>query len=170
MRRGKNPVKKVIWVLIVVLFLGALDLLPFRSKELADLLPVKTVIITRSGAEYTVDVGAGVKAVGDTLSEALKRLQEQTSEDLFLPTAEQVVLTEPADEAAEAVAEESAFRPAAGICRTPDPAPDPNALGRYLQTHPSDYTIVDLQAAIAEGREPEIPVILPVGGGYRFED
>ena len=162
--------KKVIWVLIVVLILGALNLLPFRSRELADLLPVKTVIVTRSGAEYTVDIGAGVKAVGDTLSDALKRLQEQTSDDLFLPTAEQVVLTEPAGEAAQAVAEETAFRPAAGVCRTPDPSPDPNALGQYLKTHPSDCTIVDLQAAIAEGREPNLPVLLPVGGGYRFEN
>ena len=72
--------KKVIWVLIAVLVLGALNLLPFRSRELADLLPVKTVIVTRSGKEYTVDVGAGVKAVGDTLSDALKRLQEQIRE------------------------------------------------------------------------------------------
>ena len=161
--------KKVIWILILLLFLGALKLLPFHGKELAGLLPVKTVIITRSCAEYTVDVGAGVQAVGKTLSEALEALQEETPVEVFLQTAEQVVLTEPDETAVKAVAETDAFRPAAGICRVPKGAADVDALSRYLQAHPAHETILDLKAALLEGRRPDIPLLRPVDGGYRFE-
>ena len=161
--------KKLVWLLLAVLILGALDLLPFESREVSALLPVKTILVMRSGEEYTVDVGAGVRAVGQSLKEALRRLCEESPGEVFLPTAEQVVLTEPADEAIEAVAEETAFRPAAGICVTPDADPDVEALGRYLEAHPLDYTVLDLRAALLEGRKPELPVVRAVDGGWRVE-
>ena len=162
--------KKLLVLLAAVLALGALKLLPFRAQDAAKLLPVKTVIVTKSGDQYVVDVGAGVRAVGRTLSEALARLREELSGTVFLPTAEQVVLTEPAEEAAEAVAEESAFRPAAGIYQTPEPRPDANALSAYLASHPSNYTVLDLRAALAAGSAPALPRLIPADGGWRVDE
>ncbi|MBQ1372290.1 MAG: hypothetical protein IIY70_05105 [Oscillospiraceae bacterium] len=160
--------KKVIWTLIALGALGSLNLLPFRARDVAGMLPVKTVFITRSGEEYTVDVGAGVEAVGKTISEALEQLQQEAPEEIFLPTAEQIVLTDPDEEAVEAVARESAFRPAAGVCKTNHPKPDAEALGNYLEAHPSDYTILDLQADLLAGTQPAIPLVCPTDGGFRF--
>ena len=162
--------KKLLVLLAAVLALGALKLLPFRAQDAAKLLPVKTVVVTRSGDQYVVDVGAGVRAVGRTLSEALARLREELSGTVFLPTAEQVVLTEPAEEAAEAVAEECAFRPAAGIYQTPEPRPDANALSAYLASHPSNYTVLDLRAALAAGSVPALPRLIPADGGWRVDE
>ena len=161
--------KKLLKLLLAAAFLAALGLLPFRAADAAKLLPVKTVIVTKSGAEYIVDIGAGVRAVGRSLSEALARLREELTGLAFLPTAEQVILTEPAEEAAEAVAAESAFRPAAGIYRTPDPEPDAEALAAYLASHPSNVTILDLRTALAMGRTPVIPVVREAEGGYRVD-
>lgn len=161
--------KKLLKILLVAAFLGALGLLPFRSVDAAKLLPVKTVLVTKSGDTYTVDVGAGVKALGRSLGEALQRLREEVTGVLFLPTAEQVVLTEPAESAAEAVAREEAFRPAMGIYRTPDPDPDPEALGEYLASHPSNTTVLDVRAALAAGELPRIPRIRSSEGGYLVE-
>lgn len=161
--------KKLFMLLLAAAVLCALGLLPFRAEDAAKLLPVKTVIVTRSGDAYTVDVGAGVRAVGRTLSEALERLREEVSGLVFLPTAEQVVLTEPAEEAAEAVAESDAFRPAAGICTTPLPCPDAELLEAYLAAHPLKTSVLDLRAAMAEGREPDLPRIVAADGGYRIE-
>lgn len=161
--------KKLLFILFAVLVLGALDLLPFRAEDAAKLLPVKTVVVTRSGDEYVVDVGAGVRAVGRTLKEALDRLKEEVTGEVFLPTAEQVVITEPAEGAVEAVAEETDFRPAAGIYRTPDPAPDPEALGEYLASHSSNVTILDVRAALALGQTPQIPTVRRAEGGYRVD-
>lgn len=162
--------KKLLKILVLAAFLGALGLLPFRSVDAAKLLPVKTVIVTKSGDVYTVDAGAGVKALGRSLSVALDRLREKVTGVLFLPTAEQVVLTEPSEEALAAVAEESGFRPAMGIYRTPDPEPDPEALGEYLASHPSNTTILDVRAALAAGEAPRIPRIRSSRGGFLVEE
>lgn len=161
--------RKLLLMLLVIAVLTALGLLPFRAVDAAKLLPVKTVIVTKQGEEYTVDIGAGVRAVGRTLREALDRLQEEVTGELFFPTAEQVIITEPAEEAIEAVAEETEFRPAAGIYRTPELQPDAKALGAYLDVHPSDVTILDVRAAIALGQRAAIPVIRRVDGGYRVD-
>ena len=101
---------------------------------------------------------------------AAERLREEVSGLAFLPTAEQIVLTEPVEDAVEAVTEEEGFRPAAGIYRTPDPAPDVDALSAYLAAHPSNTTLLDLRAALAMGRAVRIPVIRSADGGYRVDE
>lgn len=161
--------KKLVVILLAAATLGALGVLPFRSVDAAKLLPVKTVVVTKSGDQYVVDIGEGVRAVGQSLREALDRLREEVSGEVFLPTAERVIVTEPAEGAVEAVAEETEFRPAAGIYLTPDPFPDVKALGKYLDAHPSNVTILDTRAALAMGQTPEIPVIRRADGGYRVD-
>ena len=158
--------KKLLFVLLAAGVLTAMGLLPFRAVDASKLLPVKTVIVTKAGEEYVVDIGSGVRAVGDTLRQALDRLREEVSGQVFLPTAEQVIITEPAE---GAVAEETEFRPAAGIYLTPEPAPDAEALGAYLDAHPSDVTILDVRAALALGQRPAIPVIHAADGGFRVD-
>ncbi len=158
--------KKLLWGALLLLALGALGLLPFHASDAAKLLPVKTVVVTRSGEEYVVDVGAGLRAVGRSISEALERLRELAPGELFLPTADQVIITEPEAGAVEAVAEESEFRPATGIYLCPDPSPDPAAISAYLDSHPSNTTVLDLRAALAAGKRPVLPRLLPVEGGF----
>ena len=158
--------KKMFVLLAAGALFWALGLLPFRATDAAKLLPVKTVVVMKSGDEYVVDVGA----VGRSLSEALERLREEISGEIFLPTAEQVVVTEPAEDALEAAAAEERFRPAAGLYRTPIAAPDPEALGAYLASHPSNYTVLDARAAIAAGAEPRPPRITAADGGYRVDE
>ena len=162
--------KKLFFILMAGAAFWALGMLPFRASDAAKLLPVKTVIVTRSGGEYVVDVGAGVRAVGRSLSEALERLKEEITGEIFLPTAEQVIITEPAEDSVDAVAEETAFRPAAGIYRTPVSAPDAERLSAYLDSHASNYTILDARAALAEGCRPELPRIVAADGGWRVDE
>ena len=161
--------KKLMGLLLAAAILGSLGLLPFRAVDAARLLPVKTVIVTCSGDSYTVDIGAGVRAAGRSLREALDRLREAVTGEAFLPTAEQVIITEPENGAVEAVTEEPEFRPAAGIYLTPEREPDAARLGAYLASHPSELTILSVRAELAAGRRPAIPRILAVGGGYRIE-
>ena len=163
--------KLIRWALLGAA-LWALGLLPFRSVDVAKLLPVRTVIVTRDGTAYTADVGAGVRGVGRTLREALEALRRAVTGEIFFPTAAQVIVVEPGGrtaEALEAVAGETAFRPAAGVYLTPDPAPDPEALGAYLANHPADYTLAELRADLQAGEAPAVPVIREQDGGYRVE-
>ena len=159
--------RKLLRIVAVLAVLWALGLLPFRGTDVAELLPVKTVIVTHRGNTYTVDVGAGVRALGRTLSEALQALREESTGKVFLPTAEQVILTEGDPVTVAEVTSEEAFRPAAGIYLTPDLNPDPDALGDYLAGHSSNTTLKDVRAALETGESPEIPVVAERDGGYR---
>ena len=95
--------KKLITLALIAAGLAYFGFLPFRANDVASLLPVETVIVTRSGDRYCVDVGAGVRAFGKTVAEALDTLRERVSGVLFFQTAEQVVVQEEAAEAVEEV-------------------------------------------------------------------
>lgn len=159
--------KKLFFVIIALAGLTYFGLLPFRANDVSKLLPVETVIVTRDGGRYCVDVGAGVRAVGKTLSEALDRLKEEVSGVLFFQTAEQVIVHEQAAQAVDEVLQESRFRPAAGIYRTPAQKLDAQALSRYLAARHTGLTIGEAQALAAEGEPLRLPRIVPADGGFR---
>lgn len=158
--------KKLCRLLLLAAALGALGLLPFRRTDVSELIPVRTVIITRSGDRYEVDVGEGLKALGDTVAQALDRLRREAPGEVFYKTAEQVVITEEAAEAVGEVVTEPDFRPAAGLYLTPDPAPDGEKIGQYLTSHPGDTTLSRVRGALEQGMEPGIPRIRRTEGGY----
>ncbi len=158
--------KKLIAPALLLLALGALGKLPFRAADVAELLPVRTVLIGRDGTEYTVDVGAGVRGVGKTIDDALDALRERVSGTVFFGTAEQVVLTEKAADALPAVLDEPAFRPAAGIYLTPEEDLDPEAAADYLAAHSSNLTLMRLKARLLAGETTPLPILRKAGGGY----
>ena len=159
--------KKLIKWGLILAALCALGVLPFKATDVAELLPVRTVIVTRSGRELTVDVGAGVRAVGKTLSEALRTLRQEVTGEVFFQTAEQIVVAEDAQDAVPQVVNEPSFRPAAGLYLTEDADADPEELADYLHTHASDTTLTQARAALLSGREPELPILRRSHGGWR---
>lgn len=164
--------KKIVRWLLLAVVLGAMGLLPFRGTDAAKLVPVRTVLVTRSGDQYEVDVGRAVRGIGRTLSEALAKLREQATGELFFPTAEQVIVVDPAGtdgETVRAVTEAPEFRPGAGLYRTTEPDLDAEAVGAYLSSHPCNTTIMEIRGALRSGDEPELPVLREADGGYRVD-
>lgn len=160
-------------LLLVMLVLAALSRLPFRGTDVAKLIPVKTVIVTRAGDEYVVDVGAGARGLGKTLSGALEDLRASVAGEIFFPTAEQVIVAGPgaADPGTvEAVAEEPAFRPAAGVYLSPKTDLDPEAIGEYLSSHEGDTTVMEIRADLRAGNQPRIPLLVEHCGGYHIAE
>ena len=154
----------------LALVLGALGLLPFRAADVAELLPVKTIVVSRAGEDYVIDVGAGVRSLGATLREALDALSERVSGKVFFGTAEQVVGTEEAAAVLPELAEQSVIRPAAGLCLSPERDLDPEAVGEYLAAHPPGCTVLTLRAALAAGEQPRLPRLVRSEGGYRIRE
>ena len=111
--------KKLCTIVLILAILAYFGLLPFTAHDVAGLVPVETVVVTRAGDQIRVDIGAGVRAVGRTLGEALDKLKEQVSGILFFQTAEQVVVAEEARSVLPEAAREPRFRPAAGLYVTP---------------------------------------------------
>ena len=158
--------KKFGMPVLIAVILGALWTLPFRGSDVAELLPVETVIVSRSGPGFVVDAGVGVLGRGGTAAAALKTLREEASVELFFRTAEQIVITESAADSLAEVVWQQDFRPGAGVYLTPVETPDAEAIGRYLAAHDSNTTLTDVRAALLAGEKPRVPVIVPVDGGY----
>lgn len=164
--------KKLFRLLLLAAALAALANLPFRSTDAAKLKPVRTVIVTHNEEQYEVEVGAAAHGIGKTLSEALDALRRTVSGVLFLPTAEQVIVVDPAGtdrEAVSAVAGEASFCPAAGLYRTEETDLDAKAVGAYLSSHPSNTTIMQVRGRLAMGEPPRIPELRRENGGYVVE-
>lgn len=160
--------KKVFLCLAILALAVYLGWLPFRATDVAELLPAKTVIITRSGDQYIIDIGAGVKAVGRTLKDALSALKQEASGEVFFQTAEQVIVTDAAAQVIPEVAAEEAFRPAAELYLTAEENLDAEEVSDYLTSHHSGRTISRVKAALAEGEPAGLPVLEKRDGGYRI--
>ena len=164
--------KKLLGIVLLAAVAVALGLLPFRATDAAKLIPVRTVIVTRDGGEYVIDVGKAVRGVGRTLSEALSDLQAGAPGKIFLPTAEEIVVTdtgEDYDQTVTEVTESAAFQPAAGLYRTLARGLDAEKVGDYLAAHPSNMTIVRVRGAVRTGEPAVLPTLRIVRGGYRVD-
>ena len=158
--------RKLIVLGLVLLALWAMGRLPFHAADVAELLPVRTVLVDREGNKVSVDAGIGVRGVGDTLSEALASLRERASGRIFFGTAEQVILTDRAVDLLPEALDEPSFRPAAGVYLTTERDLDPDAAADYLSTHSSNLTLIRLKALREQGEEVTLPVLRRVGGGF----
>lgn len=144
-----------------------LGLLPFQATDAARLLPTQTVLLRKDGARYTVDVGAGVRGMGSTLTAALSALQEQTAGTVFFDTCEQLLLAGDTDALLPEIAGAEAFRPAADVY-TVSAEPEIDKVSDYLNSHHGGVTVSDLRAAMAEEQPLRVPKLTEVGGGYRI--
>ena len=164
--------KNGIRALICGAALAALAGLPFRSTDAARLTPVRTVIVSYGAGRCEVDVGKSARGVGRDLSEALKSLRETLTGVLFLPTAEQIIVVDPSGtevETVREVAEEPSFCPAAGLYRALTAELDAEAVGAYLQSHPSNTTVMKVRGELAMGGAPALPLLREENGGWLVE-
>lgn len=159
--------KKLLCIFGAVAAAGWLGLLPFEATDVAELIPAQTVFIMKDGTQYTVDIGEGVQAVGTTLQQALGMLQEQTAGTVFFETCEQVVLMGDTEQLLPELAQQEAFRPAAGVYRVSQ-KPKIDELTSYLNTHHGDVTVSKIKAAVAAGETIRVPYIVSAGGGFRL--
>ena len=158
--------KKLLWILLALAVLAYFGLLPFHASDVAQLLPVETVIVTRSGTQYRVDVGAGVEGVGDSVRAALDALREHASGIVFFQTAEQVVVSEEATDAVEEIVTDEQFRPSAGLYRTDETALRAHDLTPYFRTRHTPLTVGRARAALTEGAPVCLPLLVRADGGY----
>ena len=132
-----------------IALLAAVILLPKLGTPAVDvgrLEPVQAVLLT--GTEHSVELRTDTDAVGEgkTLAEAVAALRSGASREVFLDTADFLLLSGeiPSNEALL-----EAFRPACAVCRT-DSDTDPEAAAAYLRQHPPTRTLGELRAGLPE--------------------
>lgn len=158
--------KKLFSLLAVLAILALLGWLPFHAHDVAELVPAQTIIVTRSGDTYTIDIGAGVRAVGSSIKSALAALKEQVSGVLFFQTADQILLVGASPQDVAQAAAEPAFRPAAKLYLSQDPGLDPGKVTAYLAAHEEGVTLSQVRASQLCGEALTVPTLYPTDGGF----
>ncbi len=133
-----------------LLLAGALVVLfglPFRGHNTASLLPVRTIVVERVGADLRLTTEAGT-GTGRTWKQAVRNLRSRASGEVFLETAEQAVFCGRAAAAAQTAAESGDLRPAAQVYFSRC-TPEFEGLHAFLSAHETKLTVADLRREAA---------------------
>ena len=111
----------------------ALGLWPTKARDASGLLCAQVLVVDASKGEVTVEADCGVSGSGASLSEALEDMRAHAPGELFLDTAEHIVLRERAWYLLPQAASCRALRPAARLVRAGGELPGIEELRAFLQ-------------------------------------
>lgn len=133
---------------------------PTRGTDVGRLIPVELVQILRTEQGFLVRTDTENRGVGETLDAAIADLKEQASGEIFLETAEYVLLTETSRGCARDMP--AYFRPGTQIYQAP-PLEDLAAAAEYLGQHSVPSPLFRL------GEGERLPYLMEQEGGLRLE-
>ena len=152
--------KKAIIDVSAVVLVCALDILPFTGTDVAKLQPVEVLIVQQVGNQFLVCTESGLSGYGESIPLALDDLKLTASGEVFLDTAEYLLLT------ARCLDEIGILwqylRPACQVYLLEGEGEFMN-LAKYLESHPSDTTLLDCMR-----KEREIPRLVIQNEVYRL--
>ena len=143
-------------------------LLPFESRDVAQLVPVEALVVSVEQGAVKLD-GGDCRGCGADWDEALEDLRRGADGTVFLGTAEQVVVAESAIGLLPDVIRCEALRPAAVLCVCRGEIPSAKEAAAYLSAHNAGMTLRRVQALMLEGRGVELPVLQKTEGGLRLD-
>lgn len=144
--------KRIALGVCAILLVGLLGRLPSSGSDVARLKPVEAVYIDEVLGVYHIETDTGDRGQGRTAREAFADLEKTAQGNIFLETAEFVLV---APQAMPNLARFMPYlRPGCGICLTAG-APDMETVTRFLSTHKPECTLNDVRAG-----ENRIPILL----------
>ena len=162
-------IKKLIFLVILAGVLRTTGLLPFRSSDVAELIPVQALVVSQSGDNVVLD-GGQCRGIGSDWDSAWNDLKESAEGRVFLQTADHVILCGEAVSLLQQVLESGAFRPAASVCVCTDFVPDAEQAAAYLGAHNSKTTLQQVQALRLRGGKLSLPRLRQTEGGLRLDE
>ena len=162
-------IKKLIFLVILAGVLRTTGLLPFRSSDVAELIPVQALVVSRSGDSVVLD-GGQCRGIGFDWNSAWEDLKNSAEGRVFLQTADHVILCGGAVALLGQVVESGAFRPAASVCVCPDAVPNAEEAAAYLGAHGGGVTIQQVQALRLRENAIRLPRLRQTGGGLRLDE
>ena len=134
--------KKWLFLTAVLIAVAVLSRRPHPARDVAKLEPVQVVYVCIDGAELSVETDTGAKGTGVTLAEAAADMKAKASGEVFLDTAE-FLLIHPAVPITEEF--HTLLRPTCRVILA-TAAPDFQAVSDYLSVHTPPRTLSDLKA------------------------
>lgn len=148
---------KWLWI---PLLLGTLFWNPAEPKDVGSLIPVELVQLSRDREGVEVRTDTGNRGWGENLEEAMADLKQKASGEIFLETAEYVLLT--GEKEAFIPELKNYFRPGTQVYEAPY-LEDLEGAAAYLGQHRRESPLFRLQ-------NRDLPRLIRHGGGLCFAD
>ena len=139
-----------LWLALAVL-VTALGLWPTKARDASELLPAQVLVVDASRGTVTVKADCGVSGSGKSLGEALQDMRAHAPGELFLQTAEYVVIAERAWYLLPQAVSSRDLRPAARLVRAGGELPEADEALEFLQAHAPELTLGEAYAALLRG-------------------
>lgn len=134
--------KKWLYLAAAVAGIGLLARLPHPARDISRLEPVQLVSIHEEAGVLQIETDTGDRGTGKTLTEAEADLRAKADGEIFLETAEFLLL----DPAVTVTADFfTILRPTCKVLYVKE-SPDLPAAAQYLSTHPPALELADLRA------------------------
>lgn len=142
-----------------VLIIG-LGWLPFSGTDVGQLQPLEVLYVSRQDGRICLESDTGDSGWGTTLADAFADLRETAAGEIFLDTADYVLLGSGTENLTEGLWQQ--LRPGCQICRVLG-EPELQETARFLSAHEPGITMLKLRA----GAE-NLPVLLATEGEMRL--
>lgn len=130
-----------------LLALGLLTRLPHPARDIAKLEPVQLVYIYKEMDHLCIETDTDHRGAGRDILEAAADLRSKADGEIFLETAEFLLLEEDVIVTADFF---TLLRPGAGVVYTGE-RPDLTAAAEYLSIHPPEHTLRELRTYLPQG-------------------
>lgn len=124
--------KKWLFFLIILVAVAFLPKLQNAGTDVAQLLPVQTVAITRQGGQIVLRTDTVASGVGEDFTEALENLHATTPARVFLETAEYLLIDPALLNLLPSLLND--LRPSCRVCKLEGEG-DLTLVGDYLRIH-----------------------------------
>ncbi len=142
--------KRILW-LVLLLAIAVFGSKLFEATDVARLQPVEVIRLSAQGDLLCVETDTGQSGMGETLAAAFENLKATSSGDIFLDTADYLILTK--QTAVMAGEMMNYMRPACRVCVESGVA-DLTVVANYLNSH--EPTLSLMQCC---GEMRELPVL-----------
>ena len=137
--------KKKLWYLLLGMVALGFYLLPSPGQDATGIQPVEVVCLTKEGEKVQILTDTGAAAGGDTLQDALKQLRAEASGEIFLNTADYLLIGDDCEDLlSEAM---DLLRPSCAVCRLRGEL-QLEQVGRFLRQHRPSLTLARYRAGV----------------------
>lgn len=134
--------KRWLYLLALLIGVGLLSRLPHPARDIAKLDPVRAVYIYMEGDRLCLETDTDAHGSGGDLTGALGDLRSNASREVFLETAEYLLLDPEVELTGDFY---TILRPSCRVVLTRD-RPDLATAAEYLSIHTPDMTLAHLRA------------------------
>ena len=135
--------KRILLLAAAIAAIWGLPRLSHPAVDIGKLEPVEAVRLTANGGTIAIETDTGAYGSGGTLEEAVMDLRQGAETEVFLETANKLLITGNMDRYWEEI--RRLLRPSCRVCLT-DGTLDLKEAAEYLAVHPPELTLNRLRA------------------------